>query len=76
MMDYGLSIMMLRSQLNLGKTIGLRTDIDALSIKENGSNQKQKKGAMSKQDCILYACGHDGHMGILLTSLNCYLKMK
>lgn len=49
-----------------GKTIGLRTDIDALPIAENPLNLKQKKKWISKKEGVSHACGHDGHMAILL----------
>lgn len=49
-----------------GKTIGLRTDIDALPIAENPLNLNQKKKWISKNEGVSHACGHDGHMAILL----------
>lgn len=53
-----------------GKTIGLRTDIDALPIKESTLNGGDKpKPFLSKNDGVSQACGHDGHMATLLTSI-------
>lgn len=53
-----------------GKTIGLRTDIDALPIKENAVNGGgQPKPFLSKNVGVSQACGHDGHMATLLTSI-------
>jgi len=49
-----------------GKTIGLRTDIDALPIPENPYNLKQKKMFLSQNEGVSHACGHDGHMAVLL----------
>tara|TARA_Y100000590_G_scaffold448947_1_gene586350 strand:- start:620 stop:1783 length:1164 start_codon:yes stop_codon:yes gene_type:complete len=44
-----------------GKKIGLRADMDALPIQET-NNIKFK----SKNDGVMHACGHDGHMAMLL----------
>ncbi|MDR0799181.1 MAG: amidohydrolase [Dysgonamonadaceae bacterium] len=49
-----------------GKTIGLRADIDALPIPESEINLKQKKLHLSKNPGVSHACGHDGHIAILL----------
>ena len=52
-----------------GKTIGLRTDIDGLPIEESPTNGegKQKKW-VSQRTGVSQACGHDGHMAILLAT--------
>ncbi|UUX35534.1 amidohydrolase [Fundicoccus culcitae] len=52
-----------------GKTVGLRTDIDALPVQETLDNMKQPKKVISKKDGVMHACGHDGHMAMLLTSM-------
>ncbi|KPU45667.1 putative hydrolase YxeP [Oxobacter pfennigii] len=44
-----------------GKTIGLRADMDALEITE--ANEVEYK---SQNDGIMHACGHDGHIAMLL----------
>ncbi len=44
-----------------GKTIALRADIDALPLKEGGG-----KEYISENPGAAHACGHDGHMAILM----------
>lgn len=51
-----------------GKTIGLRSDMDALPIFEDEFNLKKKREVISKNKGVMHACGHDGHMAIALTS--------
>ena len=43
------------------KCIGLRADMDALPIAEINTF-----GHRSKNECVMHACGHDGHTAILL----------
>jgi len=59
-----------------GKTIGLRTDIDGLPIPENPNNLKQKKLFLSQNEGVSHACGHDGHMAILLEAAKILTEMK
>jgi amidohydrolase len=59
-----------------GKTIGLRTDIDALPIHESESNLKQKKLHLSQNAGISHACGHDGHMAVLLEAAKILTGLK
>ena len=44
-----------------GKTVALRADIDALPLKEEGD-----KEYISENPEAAHACGHDGHMAILM----------
>lgn len=44
-----------------GKTVALRADMDALPLKEEGD-----KEYMSENPKAAHACGHDGHMAILM----------
>lgn len=46
-----------------GKTLLVRSDMDALPMQEQ--NEVEYK---SKNDSVMHACGHDGHMTILLTT--------
>ncbi len=50
------------------KNIGLRADMDALSIEEECDVPWK-----SRNDGKMHACGHDGHMASMLTALS-YLK--
>lgn len=59
-----------------GKTLGLRTDIDALPIQEEEKNLKNKKVSVSKNENAMHACGHDAHMAILLTSMKYLVEKK
>lgn len=52
--------------LSSNKKIILRADLDALPMKENEYNLKQKKGVVSKTENAAHTCGHDGHTAMLL----------
>jgi len=43
------------------RAIGLRADMDALPISESSTH-----GYASQNDGVMHACGHDGHMAMLL----------
>jgi amidohydrolase len=45
-----------------GKTIALRADMDALPISESNKMLSYR----SRHEGVMHACGHDGHMAILL----------
>lgn len=44
-----------------GRAIGLRADMDALALTESGEHEHR-----SIRDDAMHACGHDGHMAMLL----------
>lgn len=48
-----------------GKTIGLRADSDALPLEEKTGVEWSSKVPMA-----MHACGHDGHVGILLAAVH------
>lgn len=50
-----------------GWTVLMRADIDALPIQEDPENLAHKKVCVSKNPGVMHACGHDGHMAMLLT---------
>ncbi|HLR40699.1 MAG TPA: amidohydrolase, partial [Virgibacillus sp.] len=51
----------LKGKKGAGKTVAIRADIDALPIKEATDHSFK-----SKVDGVMHACGHDGHVAILL----------
>ncbi len=52
-------------RLGPGPVLGLRADMDALPIQENTG-----LSFSSEQPGMMHACGHDGHMAILLGTAN------
>lgn len=52
-----------------GKTVGVRTDIDALPIEESENNLKGKRSCISQVPGVMHACGHDGHMATTLAAV-------
>jgi amidohydrolase len=54
-----------------GKTVALRTDIDALPLKEEGD-----KEYISQNPEAAHCCGHDGHMAILLGAVKLLAERK
>lgn len=59
-----------------GKTLGIRTDIDALPIQEDPHNLNNPKGCVSQVEGVMHACGHDGHMSMLMSSMKILSEMK
>lgn len=59
-----------------GKTVGLRTDIDALPVQENVNNLVGKREVISKNEGVMHACGHDGHMSTLIHSMKILCELK
>lgn len=59
-----------------GKTLAMRTDIDALPVQENEHNLKQKRLVCSQVEGVMHACGHDGHMAMLLTTAKILTEIK
>lgn len=51
---------------NPGKNLVLRADMDGLALNESETNLTKKKLAVSKIPGRCHACGHDGHMAMLL----------
>lgn len=59
-----------------GKTILLRADIDALPIKEDGRNLCQNRACISKNNGVMHACGHDGHIAMQLIEAKLLNELK
>jgi hippurate hydrolase len=53
----------IEGNLGMGKSIGLRADIDALPLQEHNAFPHA-----SKHDGKMHACGHDGHTAMLLSA--------
>lgn len=49
-----------------GRSVLLRADVDALPLKESQHNLLKRRVCISENDGIMHACGHDGHMAMLL----------
>ncbi len=54
-----------------GRTVALRADIDALPLKEEGD-----KEYISENPEAAHACGHDGHMAILMGAIELLSRRK
>lgn len=54
-----------------GKVLAIRSDIDALALhEENDSDYK------SRNDGVMHACGHDGHIAILMGTISILVKSR
>lgn len=51
-----------------GRTVLLRADIDALPIEESAMNLSRQRVTRSTVKGVMHACGHDGHMAMLLVA--------
>lgn len=51
------------------RIIGLRADMDALPIRETSTHEY-----VSQNDGVMHACGHDGHMAMLLGAVEILVK--
>lgn len=49
-----------------GWTVLMRADMDALPIREDPINETREKVCVSANAGVMHACGHDGHMAMLL----------
>jgi len=54
-----------------GRTVALRSDMDALPLTEEG-----EKEYISQNPGATHACGHDGHMSILMATVKILNKLK
>jgi amidohydrolase len=52
-----------------GRTLLIRTDMDALPIREQNDVEYR-----SREDGVMHACGHDGHMAIALTAASRFAR--
>jgi amidohydrolase len=63
-----------------GKTIMLRTDMDALAVKENTglpfASQVIMKDMTGNECPVMHACGHDLHMSVWLATLKTLVTLK
>lgn len=59
-----------------GKTVALRTDIDALPIYENEHNLNQPRQVISQNPGVMHACGHDAHMAMMIGTIRVLVHLK
>jgi len=54
-----------------GPTVGLRVDMDAISMEESsgGDHRPAAKGFRSEHEGYMHACGHDAHLAIALGTI-------
>lgn len=63
---------------NPGKTVVLRSDMDALQVNESKEENHlpYKKGFRSQNEGIMHACGHDSHIAMLLGAAHILTEYK
>ena len=59
-----------------GKTVLLRSDIDALPMSEDPNNLVGPKACVSRTPGIAHTCGHDAHTAMLLTEAKILSSMR
>ena len=59
-----------------GRTVCLRADIDALPIEESPTNLVGPKTCVSEHAGVSHACGHDGHMAMLLGAMRALCSLR
>ena len=60
-----------------GKTVLLRADVDALPVQETEcALNNVPRAVRSENDGVMHACGHDGHMAMLLGAARVLLEKK
>ena len=59
-----------------GKAVLLRADCDALPVIEKDINLSCKRTCVSKNEGVMHACGHDGHVSMLLGAAKILLDRK
>lgn len=59
-----------------GKAVLLRAELDALAICEPEENLAGKRVCRSQTEGVMHACGHDGHIAMLLGAAKVLLEMK
>lgn len=59
-----------------GKTLVIRSDMDALPLAEENQNLIGKKRTISKRKGVSHLCGHDAHMTIALWTMKVMSGMK
>lgn len=59
-----------------GKTLVIRSDMDALPLAEENQNLIGKKRTVSKREGISHLCGHDAHMTMALWTMKIMAEMK
>ena len=64
----------LKGNKDSDRSVLLRADMDALAINEAEENLKCKRTCISKNAGVMHACGHDGHVAMLLGTVKILLE--